>query len=135
VQQLTDDATPDAIGITLNGSIHTGPGESVGTGFVLFTKGPDAGFHGITTSSKGFGLEMGLGLNFFAGYYNGDSKNMKSDFGGTGYQGGGKFMLGTTMWGSQKPDGSLGWGGVSLGIGPSYGGSIDKTHTEYNSEK
>jgi hypothetical protein len=134
-RETYDEVVPDAVGITVGTNAHAGFGGSTNVGFVFFTKGADFGFHGIHTKSAGAGFSAGVGFNIFAGYYNGDAKNMKSDFGGIGYQAGGKVLLGGTVWGAQKENGNLGWGGGSFGIGLSGGSSAEVTKTKYLGEK
>ena len=134
-QELADDAVPDAIGATVGGSAHGLAGGSTDFGFVFFTKGPDFGFHLIKTKALGGGLEAGARIKVFAGYYTGDAKNMKSDFGGIGLSAGGIALLGADVWGSPNSGENnkinLGWAGLGMSIGLSGGSSVDVTETEY----
>ncbi len=134
-QEMFDVVVPDAVGVTVGTGAHAGPGGTTNVGFVLFTSGPNAGFHGIHVKTAGLGLEANLSFNIFAGYYNGNKNNMKKDFGGIGYQVSGDVILGGGTWTSLKDDYTPGWSGISLGLGLSGGSSAEVTKTEYLEKK
>lgn len=124
----TTDGVPDAIGVTIGGEFVGITGNSSSVGFVLFTRGPDAGFHSVSTRGKGVGISAGFGLSISQGDHYGEEKNMKKDYGGEGQTLQGAIIFGASASTSLDEEGNVTWLDGGASIGPSVGSSFQVTN-------
>jgi RHS repeat-associated protein len=122
---------PDVIGVS--GGINHVIGGGIGVSYsaVYFTTGPDKGFHFLITTGAKVGVNQDLSANVVMGNFNGPKRDVGLDtYLGSGYVASGDFgAIGAGIEFTTKKDGSLGWYGGSIGVGPGYGGSAGKTNT------
>jgi RHS repeat-associated protein len=115
---------PDLVGVNINGTIAHVAGVSVSGGFILLTRGKDAGLHYTFTAGVVVGEEASLGANFVSGSFLGKVGDLKfSSLLGNGFTGNASFgYLSTGVWGSYDSAGKINWLGGSAG--GSFGGGF-----------
>nr|WP_068890055.1 hypothetical protein [Pedobacter panaciterrae] len=122
---------PDLINVNFNLTGVVGVGRGYNLSINLITRGKNAGFHGLETTSKRVGLHFDASMNMSAGWYNGNPRNasLESLLGRGLDTSADVEAFGAGLWSSLRDNGTPSWLGYDFGMGPGVGISAGITNT------